>query len=158
MKNVNKDIYLIADNIRSLFNVGSIFRCADVFAVKKIYLCGYTGSPPRKEISKTALYADTWLPWEKHLSAVSVVEKLKKENIQIIALETGEDSLAINTFQPQFPLAIIIGNEVDGISDELLKLADTKIKIPMIGHKESLNVSVATSIALYDFRNKTNFI
>ncbi len=148
----NKPIYLIAHNVRSLFNVGSFFRCADVFGVDKIYLCGYTGFPPRDQISKTALGADEWLKWERKKQTLTLVKKLKKQGIKIIALETGEKTTPLPKFKPKFPLALIIGNEIEGIPKSLLAQADEVVKIPMLGQKESLNVAVAASIALYHLR------
>lgn len=153
MKSERK-LYLIAQNIRSLFNVGSLFRAADIFAVDKIYLCGYTATPPHQEISKTALGAQDWIPWEKHLAAHVLIKKLKQQGVSIIALETERNSTTLPKFKPQFPMAIIVGNEVTGITEGVLNLADEIISIPMLGKKESLNVAVAASIALYEIRRK----
>ncbi len=150
MKN---DIYLVAQNIRSLFNVGSLFRCADVFGVKKIYLCGYTGFPPRKEISKTALGAEQWVAWERHWQTHLLLKKLKKQGIKVVVLETGRRSKTLPKFNPKFPLALVVGNEVKGVSGKILSLADEVVKIPMLGKKESLNVATAAGIALYKLRN-----
>jgi len=149
----NQEIYLIAQNIRSLFNVGSLFRCADVFGVKKIFLCGYTGFPPRKEISKTALGADEWLPWEKQWQTHLLVKKLKKQGVKIVVLETGDKSAPLPRFKPEFPVALVVGSETNGVSQSILALADSVVKIPLLGKKESLNVAVAASIALYHLRN-----
>lgn len=148
----NKEIYLIAQNIRSLFNVGSLFRGADVFGVKKIYLCGWTGFPPRKEISKTALGADEWIAWERHWQTHLLIKKLKKQKIKIVVLETGKKSVSLPNFKPSFPLALVVGSETKGVSKKILALADDIIQIPMWGKKESLNVAVAAAIALYDLR------
>ncbi|MFA6322272.1 MAG: RNA methyltransferase [Candidatus Buchananbacteria bacterium] len=148
----NQPIYLVGQNIRSLFNVGSLFRCADVFGVEKIYLTGYTGCPPRKEISKTALGAETWLPWESKRQTHQVIKNLKKQGVKIIVLETEKVSTSLPKFKPTFPMALVVGNEIEGVSPAILKLADEVVKIPMIGKKESLNVAVAASIALYHFR------
>jgi tRNA G18 (ribose-2'-O)-methylase SpoU len=149
----NKEIYLVAQNIRSLFNVGSLFRGADVFGVKKIYLGGYTGCPPRKEISKTALCAEAWIDWEKQWQTHLIIKKLKKQKIKIIALETDPRATALPEFKPTFPLALVVGNETKGISKKIMSLADEVVKIPMLGLKESLNVAVAATIALYQLRN-----
>ena len=102
----NQEIYLIAQNIRSLFNVGALFRCADVFGVKRIYLCGYTGYPARKEITKTALGADNWIPWERQWQTHLLIRKLKKEGVQIVVLETVRESQPLPKFKPKFPLAL----------------------------------------------------
>ncbi len=145
----NKEIYLVAQNIRSLFNVGSLFRCADVFGVKKIYLCGYTGFPPRKEIGKTALGADEWVPWERQWQTHVLIKKLKKQKIKIVVLETSNKSTPLPKFKPSFPLALVVGSETSGVSKSIMAQADEVVKIPMLGKKESLNVAVAASIALY---------
>ncbi|MFA6255165.1 MAG: TrmH family RNA methyltransferase [Patescibacteria group bacterium] len=149
----NKEVYLIAQNIRSLYNVGALFRCADVFGVKKIYLCGYTGFPVRKEISKTALGADEWIVWERHWQTHLLIKKLKKQGIKIVVLETGKKSQSLPSFKPKFPLALVVGSETKGVSKKILALADDIVKIPMLGKKESLNVAVASAVALYRLRN-----
>lgn len=146
-------IYLVVQNVRSLYNVGSIFRCADVFGVDKIFLCGYTGFPPRKEISKTALGAETWIAWERQYQTHLVIKKLKQSGFQILALETGDNHLSLSKVKLAAPTALVVGSEVNGISPAILALADKKVVIPMHGKKESLNVAVATGIALYQLRN-----
>lgn len=154
MSTKKQKIYLIVDNVRSLFNVGSFFRCADVFGVSKVYLCGYTGCPPRKEISKVALGAEENIAWEHKKDAVRLVKKLKREGIMVVALETTSKATSLATFAPTYPLALIVGNEVEGVSRELLTMADKIVEIPMLGKKESLNVSVAAGVALYALRNQ----
>jgi len=149
-----REIYLIAQNIRSLFNVGSLFRCADVFGVKKIYLCGYTGFPPRQQISKTALGAENWIVWERHWQTHLLIKKLKKQGIRIVVLETGKKSRPLPEFKPKFPLALVVGSETKGVSKSILALADEVVKIPILGKKESLNVAVAAAVALYDLNLK----
>ena len=153
MSNLN-EVYLIAQNIRSLFNVGSLFRCADVFGVKKVFLCGYTGFPPRKEITKTALGADEWVVWERCWQTHLLVKQLKKQGIRIVVLETGEKSQPLPNFKPKFPLALVVGSETRGVSKSILTLADEVVRIPILGKKESLNVAVAAAVALYQIRNK----
>ncbi len=147
-----KEIFLICHNVRSLHNVGAMFRTADVFGVAKIYLCGYTGTPPRKEITKVALGADTWIPWEHRTVTSALIKKLKTQGVHIVALETGSKTTALLKYKPSFPLALIVGNELTGIPASLLKLADDVVTIPMLGQKESLNVSVAAGVALYSLR------
>jgi len=149
---INKPIYLIAQNIRSLFNVGSFFRCGDVFGVAKIYLCGYTGFPPRNQISKTALGADEWLPWERKKQTLALIKRLKKQGVKIVVLETGDKTIELPKFKPVFPMALVVGNEVEGVSQNIINQADAVVRIPMLGKKESLNVAVAASIALYHLR------
>ncbi len=146
-------IYLVLENVRSLFNVGSMFRCADIFAVSKIYLCGYTGTPPRSQISKTALGADEWISWEHKTQTVRLLKNLKKQGFKIVALEAGQAGKSLPVFKPKFPLVLVVGNEIDGISKKVLALADETIEIPMLGRKESLNVAIACGIALYQLRN-----
>src|SRR3989344_1881330 len=141
-------IVLIASNVRSLHNVGSFFRTGDAYGVEKIYLCGYTGAPPRKEISKVALGAESWIPWEKRTNAWRVVEELREAGFQIISLEQGRQSIPITEFKPKYPLALVLGNEVRGVTKEILKRSDAVVHLPMYGKKESLNVSVAAGIAL----------
>lgn len=147
-------MYLIAHNIRSLHNVGAIFRCADVFGVEKIYLTGYTGHPPRKEIAKTALGSEHRVTWESVEDIMKVITELHSKAFHIIALETGTDAVTITAFMLKEPFALLIGNERDGIPQELLALCDQKVVIPMPGIKRSLNVSVATGIALFVIANK----
>ena len=147
---MNREFFVICDNIRSLYNVGSIFRTADALGVTKIYLCGITGKPGQKGIDKVALGAERAVPWEHYWHAWRLVEKLKKEGIFIVALEQTMKSTDIEKFKPKFPLALIVGNEVSGVSPSLLKRADAVIHIPMWGLKESLNVVVAFGIAAYE--------
>ncbi len=152
MSTKREKIYLVVENVRSLFNGGSFFRCADVFGVAKIYLCGYTGCPPRLEISKVALGAEKLVSWEHKKQILPLIRKLKKQGIRIIVLETESKAVSLPKFKPHYPLALVVGNEVDGISPEVLAQADEVVKIPMLGKKESLNVSVAAGVALYGLR------
>ncbi len=142
--------YVICDNIRSLENIGSIFRTADALGVDKIFLCGICGRPPSSKISKTALGAENWIKWEYYWQSWRVIEKLKSQKISIIALEQTENSIIYTKFKPQFPLALVIGNELKGISPSVLKRADKIISLPMFGRKESLNVAVAFGIAGFE--------
>ena len=152
---LKRKIYLILHNIRSLYNVGAIFRTADAAGVSKIFLTGYTPSPKdvfgkyRREISKAALGAEKYISWEAIRYIVSLVKRLKKERIQIVALEQASASVDYRKFKPKFPIALILGNEVRGLSKSLLKKCDKIIYIPMRGRKESLNVSVASGVALF---------
>jgi len=145
----NKTVFVLAHNIRSLHNVGSIFRTSDGAGVKKIYLTGYSGVPPRKEITKTALGADESVAWEFHKDPIGVVEGLKKKGIQIVALEKNKKSTDFQEFKADYPVCMIIGNEIDGVEENLLQLSDAVVHIPMHGKKESLNVSVAFGIGIY---------
>lgn len=147
------ELYLVVHNVRSLFNVGAFFRTGDVFNVTKIFLCGYTGTPPRNQISKVALGAEEWIPWEQKRQTTRLIKKLKSQGVKIVALETGDKVVSLSNFKPTWPMALIVGNEVEGLPRNILDLADSIVEIPMMGQKESLNVSVAAGIALYAIRN-----
>jgi len=144
------DFYILCDNIRSLHNVGAMFRTADGCFVKKIFLCGMTGFPPRKGIAKTALGASEVVPWEYHRNSVDIIKKLKKEKVQIIALELTHDSRKYTGITYQFPTCLVVGNEIEGVSDEVLAECDLAIDIPMYGRANSLNVATACGIAVYE--------
>ena len=144
-----KDFYVVCDNIRSLENIGSIFRTADALGVSKIFLCGISGKPPHHKISKTALGAENNVPFEYVKQTGRLLEKLKESKINIIALEQDKKAIDYRKFQPKFPLALIVGNEVKGISKNILKKCNKIIFLPMLGQKESLNVSVAFGVAGY---------
>ena len=147
-----KEYYVLCQNIRSLFNVGSIFRTADCFSVDKIYLTGITGRPPRKEISKVALGADEYVPWEYVKQPLRLIKKLKKQGVRIVALEQVPGrSVNLNKYKPIFPSVIILGYEVDGLPKNIIDECDEIIEIPMYGQKESLNVASAFAIAANHF-------
>lgn len=151
----HKDFYIICDNIRSLYNVGSIFRTADAMGVTKIYLCGITGTPLQSGLQKVSLGAENFVAWEHKKSASLLINSLKKQGVKIVALELlAGKSIDIKKFKPAFPLALIIGNEVEGVSKNLLKKANDIVHIPMQGQKESLNVAVAFGIASYVIGSK----
>lgn len=156
-----KDIYLILHNIRSAYNVGAIFRTADAVGAKKIFLCGYTPIPTIDhrlsaidKIHKTALGAEKSVPWEYQKQTRKCLLKLKTQipNLKIIGLEQAGNSKNIFKFNPQFPIVLILGNEVKGLSPKILQNCDVVLEIPMCGKKESLNVSVATGIAVYQLK------
>ena len=156
---VNKELYVIAHNIRSLHNVGSIFRAADGFGVTKLYLTGYTGAPEGKnaeKIHKVALGAEEFVEWEHTRSLVRLITKLRKQGLRIVALENNKDYkiTSLNKYKPKFPMALILGEEVRGHTKKILDLCDDIVDFPMQGQKESLNVSVACGIALYALRIK----
>lgn len=152
-----KEVYVLAHNIRSLHNVGSVFRTCDGAGVSKLFLTGYSGVPPRKEIAKTALGADESVPWEFHKDPMPVIQKLRADGFQIVALEKNAESQDISEFKPEYPVCMIIGNEIDGVEQELLDLSDAVVHIPMRGKKESLNVSVAFGIGIYQLFNSRFF-
>lgn len=144
--------YIIAHNIRSLFNVGTIFRTSDALGVDKIYLTGYTGHPPASQIAKVALGSENTVPWEYQPNISRLLSKLKKQGVKIVALELGQGAIVYNKFKPEFPLALLLGNEVRGVSKPLLQKVDQTIYLPMHGQKESLNVGVAMGVAGYYIR------
>jgi len=142
-------LVVIVENIRSMHNVGSIFRSSDGAGVRHLYLTGYTAVPPRPEIEKTALGATESVPWSYHKSAAEVVSRLKGQGYEIVVVEQTTESRPFFKTEYRFPLCLIMGNEVDGVSDELVAMADKAVDIPMLGIKHSLNVSVAYGIVLY---------
>lgn len=143
---MNHSFCIILPNIRSAHNIGSIFRTADAFGADKIYLCGYSASPPHKGIEKTALGAEHSISWEKHRYPGRILAKLKQAGYQIVAVEQTKNALDYRAWKPRFPLALVFGNEVLGLDARLCLGADIIIHIPQIGAKESLNVSVAAGI------------
>ncbi len=142
-------LYLIACDIRSLYNVGALFRNCDAFGVRTLYLCGCTGTPPRSEISKTALGAERNVPWEHARQTLPLLKRLRVDGVRIVALERARGSVPLPDYHPKFPLALVVGNEVDGLSAPIRRFADAVVSIPMQGAKESLNVAVAAGVALY---------
>ncbi len=149
-----RSITLLVHNIRSLWNVGSLFRSSDAFAVSHIYLTGYTACPPRHEIAKTALQADTWMSWSYEHDPLTVIDREKKKGSRIVALEKNEKSSPINLYMPPDRILLLVGHEVTGVPDFLLAEADDILHILMHGKKESLNVAVALGIGLHALRNR----
>jgi tRNA G18 (ribose-2'-O)-methylase SpoU len=152
VENIQRNpIFVLLDNVRSLYNVGSIFRTSDGALIQKLYLTGFTPYPPRHEIEKTALGSTKSVPWEYIKDPVEVIEKLKYEGIKIVSLEHTDKSIPYYEFRKSdFPACLVIGNEIKGIREDVLKITDIAIEIPMHGIKQSLNVAVAYGIALYD--------
>jgi tRNA G18 (ribose-2'-O)-methylase SpoU len=150
-------VYVVLNSIRSNYNVGSIFRTSDGAMIEKLYLCGYTPHPPKKEILKTALGATESVKWEYASDPIEVIKKLKSENVKICALElTSSSSPYYNSELYTFPLCIVVGNEISGVSQEILDLCDFSIEIPQYGIKQSLNVSVAYGVAVFELRKIFN--
>lgn len=146
---------LVLDDIRSMSNVGSIFRTADAFRVEKLYLCGITGKPPHKEIRKTALGADEAVVWEAVDSVVECVEKLKKEGYKILSLEQTTNSIDIRDFEmDETAIALVLGNEVDGVNQEVIERCDAILEIPQYGTKHSFNVAVSGGIAMWELLSR----
>jgi tRNA G18 (ribose-2'-O)-methylase SpoU len=149
-----RPIFGLIDNVRSLHNVGSIFRTADGAGVSKLYLCGITGSPPREEIRKTSLGAEESVEWQYHKSALDMVSQLKSEGVQIIVLEHTDSSVHFKQAKYKYPACLVVGHEHRGISDGIVEKADLAIEIPMYGIKQSLNVSVAFGLAIYELAHQ----
>ena len=146
-------VCIILDNVRSLHNVGSAFRTADAFRMEKIYLTGITGTPPHREIQKSALGATESVVWEYVENTVQAIETLKSQGYQIIIIEQTTQSKPLNTFTPEEgkKYCLVFGNEVDGVSEEAVALGDVAIEIPQIGTKHSLNISVCLGIVCWEF-------
>lgn len=147
--NQAKQLVLVVEDVRSLWNVGAMFRTADALGIAKIYLCGITGRPPRKEISKVALGAEEWIPWEHRPVAWEIVHELRAQGYITVALEKTKGATPLATLRPSFPLALVVGNEIRGVSRETLDAVQHVVYIPMVGRKESLNVAVAAGMALH---------
>ena len=159
-KQVDKTpLIVVLDNIRSLNNIGSVFRTSDAFAIEKIYLCGITATPPNKEIHKTALGATESVAWEYVENTVELVQKLQQEGILVAAIEQADDSIKLQEFtvEQQQKYAIVMGNEVKGVQQEVIDVCDACIEIPQFGTKHSLNISVTTGIVLWDLLKKFRF-
>ncbi|REH56377.1 SpoU rRNA methylase family protein [Tenacibaculum gallaicum] len=149
-------LIVVLDNIRSLNNVGSVFRTSDAFLIEKIYLCGITATPPNKEIHKTALGATESVDWEYVENTVDLVEKLQSENVKVLAIEQAENSTMLDTFtpEPNQKHAVIFGNEVKGVQQEVVSASNVCIEIPQLGTKHSLNISVSCGVVLWDLFTK----
>ena len=145
-------LIIILDNIRSLNNIGSVFRTADAFLVKKIYLCGITAKPPHKDIQKTALGATDSVDWEYAENSLEVVQKLQNEGVFVTSIEQAELAVNLNDFsvQKELTYAIIFGNEVKGVQQKVVTASDAVIEIPQFGTKHSLNISVSVGVVVWD--------
>lgn len=145
-------LIVILDNIRSLNNIGSIFRTSDAFLIEKIYLCGITATPPHKDIHKTALGSTDAVDWEYAKNTLDVVKQLQEKNVKILSIEQAENATMLNDFTPlqQTTYAIVFGNEVKGVSQEVVSASDTVIEIPQYGTKHSLNIAVSCGVVLWD--------
>ena len=154
----HKSLYLPAavllDNIRSMYNVGAFFRAADGVGLQKLCLCGITAHPPKKAISKTALGAEQTVRWEHDWDALHMAEGLRRSGFELAAIETSPAALDLFEWQPRFPVCVAFGNEVEGVRPELLAMADTHVRIPMMGKKNSLNVATAGGVVLYELLRK----
>lgn len=156
-KNAEKSpIIIVLDNIRSLNNIGSVFRTSDAFLIEKIYLCGITAQPPHNDIRKTALGSTETVDWEYHEHTQDVIEILKANNLTICSIEQAEDATMLNDFTPQknTKYAFVFGNEVKGVQQEVVDRSDVVIEIPQFGTKHSLNISVSTGVVIWDVFSK----
>lgn len=150
-KDVDKlPVVVVLDNIRSLSNVGSVFRSADAFRIGELFLCGITACPPHREIHKTALGADETVPWRYFTTTAEACEELRSMGYRIFAVEQVEGSVMLQNFEAEPNMAFVLGNEVDGVSDEALPYCDGAVEIPQQGTKHSLNVSVCSGIIMWN--------
>jgi tRNA G18 (ribose-2'-O)-methylase SpoU len=152
-------LIIVLDDIRSLHNIGSVFRTSDAFLIEKIILCGITATPPNKEIHKTALGATETVAWEHHENVLEVIENLKKENVITLAIEQVESSIFLQEFQVEKnkKYALVFGNEVYGVAQEAVAICDSCIEIPQLGTKHSLNIAVSAGIVVWDLFQKLNW-
>lgn len=151
-------LIIILDNIRSLNNIGSVFRTADAFLVQKIYLCGITAQPPHRDIQKTALGATDTVEWEYVEDTITLSRKLQQEGVHLCAIEQAENAVMLHEFQPETgkTYAVVFGNEVKGVAQEVVSDSDTVIEIPQYGTKHSLNISVSCGVVIWDLFVKMN--
>lgn len=149
---------IILDNVRSAMNVGAAFRTGDAFRIRKMYLCGITAKPPHREINKTALGAQKTVPWEHLTDTPKLIKKLKMEGYQVMAIEQADESSSLLDFKPlkSAPYAFVFGNEVYGVTDEVINMANEILEIPQFGVKRSLNISVSIGVTIWDFVSKLN--
>ncbi|MEP5254335.1 MAG: RNA methyltransferase [Winogradskyella arenosi] len=149
-------IIIVLDNIRSLNNIGSVFRTSDAFLIEKIYLCGITAQPPHNDIRKTALGSTETVAWEYAEHTLEVIEKLKQDGVQICAIEQAENATMLDQFKPQAQnkYAFVFGNEVKGVAQDVVDASDVVIEIPQYGTKHSLNISVSCGVVIWDVFSK----
>jgi 23S rRNA (guanosine2251-2'-O)-methyltransferase len=147
-------VRVLLENVRSLYNVGAFFRTGDAAGLEKLHLAGITGYPPQNMISKTALGAEDTLPWEHTWEPVQTVRQLHAQGYEIAAIETTVHAVDLFDWRPRFPVCVLFGHETDGLTPELAALADTHVRIPMLGLKHSLNVATAGGVVLYELLRK----
>jgi len=149
-------LIIVLDNIRSLNNIGSVFRTSDAFLIEKIYLCGITATPPHKDIHKTALGSTETVAWEYVEDTLDLVKKLQSQNVKVIAIEQAENAIMLIDFtpEPQITYALVFGNEVKGVSQGVVSASDMTIEIPQFGTKHSLNISVSAGVVIWDVFSK----
>lgn len=155
-KNANKQpLVIVLDNVRSLHNVGSVFRTCDAFLIEEIVLCGLTGCPPNKEIEKTALGATSTVKWQYFTTTLEAVKYLRNKNFKIFGVEQAEKSISLNHFKIAEKTALVFGNEVYGVEQEIIDVCDGVIEIPQLGTKHSFNISVSVGIVLWEILRKS---
>ena len=147
-------VCVVLDNIRSMYNVGAFFRAADGVGVEKLYLGGITACPPKNAITKTALGAENSVAWEHCLDPIIIAESLRGHGYELAAIETSSHAMDLHDWRPRFPVCLLFGNEVEGLQPKLLEIADTHVRIPMLGQKSSLNVATAAGVVLYELLRK----
>lgn len=149
-------LIVILDNIRSLNNIGSVFRTSDAFLIEKIYLCGITAKPPHKDIHKTALGSTETVDWEHIENTIDLVKSLQNQGVKVLSIEQAENATMLDSFQPEnnTTYAVVFGNEVKGVQQEVVSASDTVIEIPQYGTKHSLNISVSCGVVLWDLFSK----
>ena len=152
-------LVLILDNVRSMNNVGSAFRTSDAFAIKKIYLCGITAQPPHREINKTALGATESVDWEHAENTATLCKNLQQQGYKVLAVEQADNSTSLENFKIEEgqKYALVFGNEVFGVEDDVIDVADGCLEIPQFGTKHSLNISVSIGVVLWDLTRKIKF-
>lgn len=145
-------IIIVLENIRSAYNVGSVFRTADAFLIEAIYICGYSAKPPHKEIKKTALGAEETVSWKHFKTSAEAIEELKNKNYKVYAVEQAEGSCELQavSFEPDEKIAVVFGNEVTGVEQSTIHLCDGCIEIPQLGMKHSLNIATAAGVVLWE--------
>lgn len=150
LKSITKNpIYIVLDRVIDTYNIGSLFRLADAIAAEKFYICGDVEYPPSSRIHKAAVGTEAWVPWEKVDSATQIIKKLKDRGVQIVAVEQSPRAINYSDLKPRFPVAIVVGNETEGVSKEVLGLADIVVELPMYGVNKSFNVWGSAAVVAY---------
>ena len=147
-------VSVLLENVRSLYNVGAFFRTADAVSLEKLWLAGITGYPPKKMITKTALGAEEFVSWQHVPGAAETIHALRGANHEIAAIETSVHAIDLFDWKPRWPVCVLFGHETDGLTPEVAALADTHVRIPMLGRKHSLNVATAGGVVLYELLRK----
>jgi 23S rRNA (guanosine2251-2'-O)-methyltransferase len=147
-------VEVLLHNVRSLYNVGAFFRTADAVGLSRLHLSGFTGSPPSKQIAKTALGSELTVPWQR-ADPLALVDDRRRAGWETVAIEVVDDAIDLFDWQPRFPVLVVFGHEVDGLPADIVQRCDTRVRIPMVGMKGSLNVATAGGVVLYELFRKT---